>query len=89
MVNDAIKRHWNVAAACNQIRRIFFENGAGSIGRRAPSKGPLAGDHFVEHGAKTENIGATICFCPRTCSGDMYPAAAEHHARPGKWLDGR
>ena len=43
-----------------EIGRIFFEDRRHGLGRGVATKGALAGDHFVEHGAESKNVGAGI-----------------------------
>jgi hypothetical protein len=52
-----------------QRRRVFSQDGTDQIGERRAAKGAIAGEHFVQHGAKTEDIGARISSKPHHVPG--------------------
>ena len=60
VVHNAVERRGNTLSCRQQVRRVFFQNGTGSIGRSASFKSALPGETLVEHRAKTEYIGALV-----------------------------
>jgi len=60
MTDDAVQRRRNVRPKGRQFRRVFFHDGDHRVRGGIALESALAAQHFVEHGAECEEVGARV-----------------------------
>src|SRR5450432_1365118 len=60
MADDAFERGRDGTVGLGQLGRILFEDGAHGFDGAVAVEGALAGEHFVEDGAETEDVGTVV-----------------------------
>ena len=60
MTHDALQGRRNIGTERRQFRWVFFHDGDHRVGGRITFEGTLAAQHFVQHGAEREEVGARV-----------------------------
>ena len=73
MLHDPFQRRRNILVGVAQVGRILFQDRAHGVGSGIAVEGALAGEHLVEDGAESEDVGAVRrrprrAPAPATCS---------------------